>query len=303
MLDTGWQIRLAAFRFLEEQVEIHGDVLPRSLLQQGFIFDGHKVPLMGPQGIFKPAVLKDMALSITTAPVAVGKERPYDDEVGSEGLISYKYRGTDPNHYENVGLRQAMTTKTPLIYFFGIVPGSYLPVWPVFIVGDDPPSLTFTVAVDEARTILAPPEESTVTQVRREYVTQLTRRRLHQAGFRERVIHAYQSQCSMCQLRHHELLDAAHILPDSHPHGEPIVPNGLALCKLHHAAFDRHIVGIRPDLVIEISVSVLQEIDGPMLVHGLQGFHGKSISVPKAEPNRPRKQFLEERYEIFKAAG
>jgi hypothetical protein len=36
-----------------------------------------------------------------------------------------------------------------------------------------------------------------------------------------------------------ELLDAAHILPDGHPKGEPVVPNGLALCKLHHAAFDR----------------------------------------------------------------
>jgi len=36
-----------------------------------------------------------------------------------------------------------------------------------------------------------------------------------------------------------ELLDAAHITPDTHPEGEPIVSNGLSLCKLHQAAFDR----------------------------------------------------------------
>ena len=61
----------------------------------------------------------------------------------------------------------------------------------------------------------------------------------------------------MCRLRHEELLDAAHILPDMHPLGQPIVPNWLALRKLHHAAFDVNIVGARPDLVIEIRQDVL----------------------------------------------
>ena len=42
-----------------------------------------------------------------------------------------------------------MTTQTPLIYFHGIVPGAYLAQWPVFIVGDDPTALTFTVAIDD----------------------------------------------------------------------------------------------------------------------------------------------------------
>ena len=72
---------------------------------------------------------------------------------------------------------------------------------------------------------------------RRRYITSEYRVRLHQAAFRERVLDAYQDQCSLCRLRHRELLDAAHIIPDSDPDGEPVVPNGLALCKLHHAAF------------------------------------------------------------------
>lgn len=303
MADIDEQVRLAAFDFVARQVEIHGDVLPREILGDGFTYRGSRIPLMGPQGIFKPAAMKDMPLTITTVPIVSGKERPYEDEIGTDGLISYKYRGSDPLHRENAGLRRAMETQTPLIYLFGVVPGYYMPVWPVFIVGDDLAALTFTVAVDEAHVLVTPPEPGTVTETRREYVTRLTKHRLHQAGFRERVIHAYQQSCSVCRLRHHQLLDAAHILPDSHPKGQPVVPNGLALCKLHHAAFDSHIIGVRPDLVIEVSTAVLEEIDGPMLLHGLQGFHGSALRVPRHEELRPNPEFLEERYELFRAPG
>ncbi len=274
MQDEDAAVRLAAFAFLERQVELHGDVLPRSVLDTGIEHGGVKVPLVGPQGIFKPAVMHDMPLSITTSPIVPGRERPYEDEIGDRGFISYKYRGTDPNHHENVGLRRAMESQTPLVYFFGVVPGHYMPVWPVFVIADDPASLSFTVAVDEVHTLAQPIEPTNVTQARREYVTRLTRYRLHQAGFRERVIHAYREMCAVCRLRHHELLDAAHILPDTHPLGEPVVPNGLSLCKLHHAAFDRNIIGVRPDLIVEISTVLLEEVDGPMLIHGCRDSTG-----------------------------
>lgn len=291
-------VRLAAFGWLEEQVGIHGDVLPRPLLQAGFDFKGNRVPLLGPQGIFKPAVMSGMPLSITTSP-----NSPYDDLIGEDRFFTYKYRGTDPQHHENKGLRLAMETQTPLIYFRGIVPGQYFAEWPVFVVGDDPARLSFTVAADERHVLDLPPSQQVETDVRRAYVTSLTRRRLHQAGFRQRVIEAYQRMCAICRLKHAELLDAAHILPDVHPKGEPVVTNGIAMCKLHHAAFDQNIMGIRPDLVIEISTSVLAEIDGPMLVHGLQGFHGAGLQIPRNSAQRPDAVFLEERYELFRAAG
>jgi putative restriction endonuclease len=107
----------------------------------------------------------------------------------------------------------------------------------------------------------------------------------------------------VCRLRHVELLDAAHILPDSHPRGEPVVPNGLALCKLHHAAFDTNIMGVRPDLVIEVRPEVLQETDGPMLRHGLQEVDGTSLHAPRRSDWRPGQKYLEERYEQFRKAG
>lgn len=300
-LDT--VVRLAAFSFLEEQIHLAGDVLPRTVLQEGFVFRDRRVPLMGPQGIFKPAILEHIPLTITTAPPVEGKPPPYEDEISESGFIKYRYRGTDPAHRENVGLRSAMQSGTPLIYLFGVVPGQYAPAWPVFMIGDDPANLTFTVAVDEQHSLVQPDREDFLNEARRVYVTRLTRQRLHQASFRQRVIQAYRKMCAVCSLRHAELLDAAHILPDSDPRGEPLVTNGLALCKLHHAAFDTNILGVRPDLKIEVSAKVLAEVDGPMLIHGIQGFHGGQLQVPSRKALHPNPEFLSERYEIFRATA
>jgi len=301
--DRDTRVRAAAFEFLEEQTRLHGEVLPRELLSRGFVFNGTRVPLVGPQGIFKPAVT-EMPLTITTAPIVEGRERPYEDRVEEGGAILYRYRGTDPRHPDNAGLRLAMQRQTPLIYLYGLVPGRYLPVWPVYIVGDDPRALAFKVAVDEARLLDLGPriEETMETEARRKYVTRYTRQRLHQQSFRQRVLAAYQECCAICRLRHEELLEAAHILPDGHPRGEPVVPNGLALCKLHHAAFDGHLLGITPDLVVHVARAILHEPDGPMLRHGLQDFHGARIRVPRSAGLRPNREFLAERYEWFKKA-
>lgn len=54
-------------------------------------------------------------------------------------------------------------------------------------------------------------------EARRKYITSSVRNRLHQRGFRERVLSAYKEQCALCRLRHRELLDAAHIIPDNEP--------------------------------------------------------------------------------------
>ena len=78
------RVRLAAFRWLEEQVARHGDVLPRSLLIRGFEIEGHRVPLMSRQGIFKPAVLAEVPLTITTT-----VHGPYDDQMSADGFLLY----------------------------------------------------------------------------------------------------------------------------------------------------------------------------------------------------------------------
>ena len=291
---------MAAFNFLKEQVTLHGGfVLPRSVLAQGFEFDGRRVPLVGPQGIFKPAVC-ELPLSMTTVPEIPGKERPYEDEPTYEG-VHYRYRGTDPRHPDNVGLRRAMVEHVPVVYFHGHRPGLYHAEWPVYVIGDDPQSLTFTILTEDPSDVVS--TDAVADAPRRAYLAILMTRRLHQSLFRVRVLDAYDETCAVCRLRHQELLDAAHILPDKHPLGEPVVPNGLALCKLHHSAFDADILGVRPDLTIEVRHDVLREADGPMLKHGLQEFDGQTISVPRQKVLRPNTDFLAERYERFRKAG
>ncbi len=81
------------------------------------------------------------------------------------------------------------------------------------------------------------------------------------------------------------------------------MPNGLALCQLHHRAFDRNLLGIRPDLVVEGSRELMVEHDGPVLEHGLKGFDGARLRVPRRTEQRPPAEYLEERYETFRLAG
>ena len=189
MADLDSRVRLAAFQFLAEQVILHPDTLPYDVLQRGFDFEGRRVPVIGPQGIFKPAILPDMPLSIYTAPVVEGRPRPYEDEVRSD-VILYRYRGTDPQHRDNVGLRLAMQRRVPLAYLHGIVPGEYVAAWPVYVVGDDPARLCFTLEVDapERALVSGPGDEPMAAEARRAYVTVVTLRRLHQRAFRERVL-------------------------------------------------------------------------------------------------------------------
>jgi putative restriction endonuclease len=297
-------IRAAAFEFLAGIAMPQGEewpVVSRETLSAGFEFGGRRVRLIGPQGIFKPALL-DLPLSITTAPRVEGKAPAYDDEFGY-GRVVYRYRGTDPRHPDNVGLRSLMANGVPLIYLHGLVPSRYLAVWPVYVMSESPQTLSFGIAVAQPMEISSPATLVAEDSIdRREYGLRLLKRRLHQESFRQRVLRAYHTTCAVCRLRHEELLDAAHILPDGHPRGLPVVPNGLTLCKLHHAAFDSNIIGIRPDLVIEVRRDILTEIDGPMLQHGLQGTHGTRIWVPHQNDRRPAAANLEERYEGFRAA-
>ena len=58
------------------------------------------------------------------------------------------------------------------------------------------------------------------------------------------MLRAYRHQCAFCALQHVELLDAARSTPDSALHGEPVVSNGMSLCRLHSAAFDGLLLGV-----------------------------------------------------------
>jgi putative restriction endonuclease len=123
--------------------------------------------------------------------------------------------------------------------------------------------------------------------------------RLHQFRFRRDVLRAYRSRCTVCALREPALVQAAHIVEDPHEAGISAVVNGLALCAIHHLAYDRNLMGIDPDGVVHIASRLRHERDGPMLREGLQGFHGRPITPPTRAAERPDPQRLAYRFERF----
>jgi putative restriction endonuclease len=300
---TDNQIRLFAFGWLKEQVELFGDVLPRKLLHDGFSLSGENYGLVGPQGIWKP---KSMKLPISVTSVLGGR---YSDSIDEKGEnFNYKYRGINPLHPDNAGLRELMNQRIPLICFLLIAENKYVPLYPVFIIKENLAELSFSFAIDDMayfinQSLNDEAADSSDNNARREYITVMALRRVHQKEFRERVLRAYRNQCTLCRLRHAELLDAAHIIGDKEDSGEPIIQNGLSLCKIHHSAFDQNIIGINPDFRVKIRKDVLEEIDGPMLKYGIQSLDNNYLLLPKQKENWPDKERLERRFSEFLKAG
>lgn len=142
-----------------------------------------------------------------------------------------------------------------------------------------------------------------VSDARHAYLTSTIKIRLHQRSFREKVLNAYKSRCAFCRLKHRELLDAAHIIPDNLPEGKSTIDNGLSLCKLHHAAYDSFIIGVTPDYIIHVREDILEEEDGPVLQHGLKGLHKTKLILPRSKNHYPNRDALDWRYSKFTRAG
>ena len=85
-------------------------------------------------------------------------------------------------------------------------------------------------------------------------------------------------------------------LPDSEPDGRPILANGLALCTLHHAAHDAQVLGITPDFKVRIAPALMNEVDGPVLKHGLQALDGGALVLPTDRTEWPDPARLARRY-------
>ena len=107
----------------------------------------------------------------------------------------------------------------------------------------------------------------------------------------------------MSGLPEQRLLDTAHIISDKNERlGQPIVPNGLPLSKIHHAAFDAHLIGIDPDYRLHVSDRLLDQNDGPML-EALKQIDGEALRLPNRAKDRPDRDRLAIRFERFKAVA
>lgn len=293
------QIRMAAFKWLKTQIELYGDVLPYNLLKNGFTYENEVIVLIGAKGIWKPKQIEYYPISLTSSIKSV-----YKDFITPDNKIIYRYRTGGPQVPDNLKLQKTYSDNIPLIYFHQVSKGYYMVHWPVFIVANNSLECYVTIEADNYNCFNQSETEDVAKDVNsdyglRKYATREVIYRMHQRSFREKVLRAYQEHCAICKLKHRELLDAAHIIPDSQE-GSATVDNGLSLCKIHHAAFDNNLLSITPDYNVIIRPDLMLEEDGPMLEYGIKAMNNQQIILPKSITQRPNKDWLSIRYEKFK---
>ena len=134
--------------------------------------------------------------------------------------------------------------------------------------------------------------------------TKLREYSLRDSRFRKDVLAAYDDRCAVCEhdtrFRARLLgLEAAHIRWHSHDGGD-VVPNGLALCSLHHKALDYGALGLeRKGDGFRILVSRKVRGSSPSTKQ-LLGFKGEPIRSPASPSDSPNPAFVEwHRQEVF----
>lgn len=122
-------------------------------------------------------------------------------------------------------------------------------------------------------------------------------------AFREKVLVAYQYKCAVCG---HDLrlgrqtigLEAAHI-KWFQANGPDVVPNGIALCSLHHKVFDLGAFTILPDgyqIVFSQHLNGSDAVTARMLAYQRTG-----LILPQSPDYEPKPEFLAwHQREVFK---
>lgn len=284
------------------------DHLSSGELAEGFMFNGERIPLVNPQrGIFKPRQMRYL-LSIRTVFPRPGAKVWYDDQrhvhrqlYESTDFVDYAFMGKDPEAADNRWLREAFEKRIPIIYFIGIAPGCFTAIVPSYVGGWNRAALKAAIGFGDPSVYDG--SRFPDTEPARRYALRTVQQRLHQAAFRQAVITAYDGRCALSGLPEPLLLDAAHIISDKHEVlGQPIVPNGIPLSKIHHAAFDAHLIGIDPDFRMHVSARLLEQQDGPML-EAMKLLDKQIIRLPARMQDRPDRDRLAARYEIFRASA
>ena len=137
---------------------------------------------------------------------------------------------------------------------------------------------------------------ATVKSQNRQTVISQIARKYRAADFRKRVLGAYEHRCAVCGVQL-ELIDAAHIIPVAASTGTDETKNGIALCKLHHTAFDRNLLSFDERYKIEVSNTEVARLTAANLVGGLNEFKQHlrtAIILPNDRRDYPPPQYIAE---------
>ncbi|MGH8645007.1 MAG: HNH endonuclease [Gammaproteobacteria bacterium] len=112
--------------------------------------------------------------------------------------------------------------------------------------------------------------------------------------FRAAVLGAYAHRCAFCRVQL-SLLDAAHILPVSAPGSTDEIVNGVALCKLHHFAYDENLVSFDASYRIAVSRARVSDLRSLGRHGGLARFEAglrEDLSLPAEIRHRPSVAYI-----------
>jgi putative restriction endonuclease len=91
------------------------------------------------------------------------------------------------------------------------------------------------------------------------------------------------------------LTDAAHIVPVSHESSVDKTYNGLALCALHHRAYDQSLVTVWEDYAVRVSQTEEMRLSAIARGAGMEAFREgllPSILLPPAVLDRPHAEYI-----------
>jgi len=303
VLNIDTRLRHAAFKRLEAITQQYSNDVPWEAIAQPVLLNGESFFIASRAiGIFKPKQMTDGILSIKTVVPKQGRINIYSDGTSDDGGFWYSLETGGATKAANRQLLISYERQDPIIYLVGIAPGRYLPLWPCYIDNVDPAKELCHVSmhnqIGQVHQVAERHGTYATDEIEKRYVIREAKTRVHQAEFRARVMLAYSNRCAMTGLPVPQLLEAAHIIPDTYQYSIAEVSNGISLTRLHHRAYDADLIGIDPDYRIHLNDNLLSTQDGPLL-ESMKKLDGQRISIPRQTRNRPSREALELRYQRF----
>ena len=131
--------------------------------------------------------------------------------------------------------------------------------------------------------------------IRRSRLVQ-TMQLFREARFRPAVLRAYGYRCAVCGYSL-KMVDSAHIIPVADPRSNDNPTNGMALCRLHHAAYDSALLGVQSDFNIIVNPERTAKLADLGRAHGIEDFTARlqlprAISLPHVHDVRPKPEYL-----------
>ncbi len=296
-VDHDLAIREAAIRHCRLLSLQWGEAIPAAELSRGFPFDGRRLHLIAwGRGIFKPKELSDGPLTLVSSLAPF-----YDDEHLDGDVMLYDYAPAHSDEWANAGLKRLAVLGRPVVLLRQVKPKpdpEYMVFAPVAILGADDRTRKFRLDLAAETTATAAVPSPAPSVFSKAYALTAAKARLHQAHFRKDILAAYAARCCVCELRERPLLDAAHIIPDRLPEGVATVTNGLAMCPIHHRAYDQNLLLVTEGYRVEIQEDRLAHAGSEPTKRMLLDYQGRRIWLPKNEALHPDPAFLRRKIEL-----